>query len=228
SWTIGVRNRLIVRNPLLAGLRHESNAAESATGFYNIMNTKPPLKEPQTESPLQQSYFRAIVCFAAAGTLASFIDWNDISYLLAGAIIFVLIYAYATYHFTHKLPPESLSRAGRWLSYCDAGLIGIVLSLTNFSILPCIMFLTMIQFNALLSGGSRKLLEDNAAFGIGILVSLIIHRPQLMLSGNIEISASSLIGIITYFLIYAIYLHQQFRKLLIRQQLLENDQKWHI
>src|SRR5690606_29494574 len=68
---------------------------------------------------------------------------------------------------------------------------------------------------------------DNAAFGLGILVSLIIHRPQLMLSGNIEISAASLIGIITYFLIYAIYMHQRFRKLLLSQQLLENEQKWH-
>jgi len=139
------------------------------------MTSTSPVKEPQTESPLQQYYFRAIVCFAAAGTLASFINWDNISYLLAGAIIFVLIYAYATYHFTHKLPPESLARVGRWLSYCDAALIGIVLSLTNFSILPCILFLTMIQFNALLSGGLRKLLEDNAAFGLGVLASLIIR-----------------------------------------------------
>ncbi len=191
------------------------------------MINKAPSPELQAESPLQQYYFRAIVCFAAAGTLASFINWDDISYLLLGAIVFMLFYAYATYHFTHKLSSDSLVKATRWLSFCDAALIGIVLSLTHFSILPCIMFLTMIQFNALLNGGIRKLLEDNAAFGLGVLISLVLHRPQLMLSGSIEISAASLIGIITYFLIYAIYMHQRFRKLALSQQQLENEQKWH-
>jgi class 3 adenylate cyclase len=85
----------------------------------------------------------------------------------------------------------------------------------------------MIQFNALLSGGIRKWMEDNAAFGVGVLFSLLLHKPQLVLSSNIQISAASLIGIITYFLIYAVYMHQRFRKLLISQKQLENEQKWH-
>lgn len=191
------------------------------------MNSKTPTLETPAESPLQQYYFRAIVCFAAAGTLASFLNWENINPVHGGAIIFLLLYAYGTYHFTQKLTGEALVSTQRWLSYIDAGLIGVVLSLTNFSILPCIMFLTMIQFNALLSGGIRKWMEDNAAFGIGVLFSLLLHKPQLVLSSSIQISAASLIGIITYFLIYAIYMHQRFRKLLILQKQLENEQKWH-
>lgn len=183
--------------------------------------------EPHVEPPLQQYYFRAIVCFAAAGTLASFIEWDSISGIHIGAIIFLLLYAFGTYHYTHKLKGEELATIARWLSYVDAGLIGIVLSLTNFSLLPCIMFLTMIQFNALLSGGIRKWMEDNAAFALGVLLSLLFHKPQFMLSSNIQISAASLIGIITYFLIYAVYMHQRFRKLLVGQKKLENEQKWH-
>jgi len=191
------------------------------------MTSAPSTSEQQAESPLQQYYFRAVVCFAAAGTLASTLTWSDVNYIHAFAIIFLLLYAYGTFHFTRRLPKESHATVTRWLSYCDAAFLGVVVSLTNFSILPCIMFLTMIQFNALLSGGTRKWLEDNAAFAAGIVFSLLLHKPKLILSSNIEISAASLIGIITYFLIYAIYMNQRFRKLSLVRQQLENEQKWH-
>ncbi|WP_331351624.1 adenylate/guanylate cyclase domain-containing protein [Cellvibrio sp. UBA7671] len=191
------------------------------------MNSKTDSQQLQTESPIQQYYFRALICFAASGTLASFIDWNHPSLAHMGVIVFLLIYAYATYHFTRKQIPEQMSRINRWLSHVDAALIGVVLSLTDFSILPCVMFLTMIQFNALISGGVRKLMEDNSAFGVGVILSLIIHKPQLVLSSSIEISAASLIGVATYFLVYAIYMHQRFHKLMISQKQLENEQKWH-
>lgn len=181
----------------------------------------------QTETPIQQYYFRALICFAASGTLASFVNWNKPNPVYIGVIVLLLAYAYGTYFFTRKQIPELVARNNRWLSYIDAGLIGIVLSLTDFSILPCVMFLTMIQFNALISGGIRKLLEDNTAFAAGVLISLFIHSPQLILSGNIQISAASLIGVATYFLVYAIYMHQRLHKLMLSQKQLENEQKWH-
>lgn len=181
----------------------------------------------QSESPLQQYYFRALICFAAAGTIAAFINWSSISLLHGLTIITLLGYAYGTYHFTHKQSPEVMAQTTRWLSYADAGLIGMVLGFTNFSVLPCVLFLTMIQFNALINGGLRKLMEDNTAFAIGVLISFIFHTPELVLSTNVEISLASLIGIATYFLVYAIYMHQRFHKLMLLQNQLENEQKWH-
>lgn len=191
------------------------------------MTSKIDSESLQTETPIQQYYFRALICFAASGTLASFVNWNKPSSVYIGVIVLLLAYAYGTYFFTRKQIPELVARNNRWLSYIDAGLIGIVLSLTDFSILPCVMFLTMIQFNALISGGIRKLLEDNTAFAAGVLISLFIHSPQLILSGNIQISAASLIGVATYFLVYAIYMHQRLHKLMLSQKQLENEQKWH-
>jgi adenylate cyclase len=191
------------------------------------MTNKPPTAAPQAESPLQQYYFRALICFAAAGTLASYMDWAELDPLYVGTIIFLLLYTYLTYHFTHKLPAERLKKVGRWLSYADAALIGMVLSLTDFSLLPLALFLTMIQFNALLSGGVRRWAEDNAAFAGGVVLSLTVHQPQWMFSSNIEISAASLIGIITYFLAYALYMHQRIHKLTLSQKQLESEQKWH-
>jgi len=181
----------------------------------------------QAESPQQQYYFRTLICFAAAGTLAAYINWSNISYLHAITILGLLIYAYGTYYFTHKQAPDTLAKTSRWLSYIDAGLIGLVLGFTNFSVLPCVLFLTMIQFNALISGGIRKLMEDNSAFAIGVLISFIFHSPSFVLSTSIEISLSSLIGIAAYFLVYAVYMHQRFHKLSLSQKQLENEQKWH-
>lgn len=191
------------------------------------MTSKIDSESLQTETPIQQYYFRALICFAASGTLASFVNWHKPNPVYIGVIVLLLAYAYGTYFFTRKQVPELVARNNRWLSYIDAALIGVVLSLTDFSILPCIMFLTMIQFNALISGGIRKLLEDNTAFAIGVLISLFIHRPQLILSSNIQISAASLIGVATYFLVYAIYMHQRLHKLMLSQKKLENEQKWH-
>lgn len=191
------------------------------------MNSKTPPLNAHVESPLQQYYFRALICFAAAGTLASHTDWDKINLLYIIVIVLLLIYPYATYYFTHKRSPEVAARLLRWLSYVDAGLVGLVLSLINFSILPCVLFLTIIQFNALLSGGIRRWMEDNAAFAAGVLVSLLMHKPQLILSTNVQISAASLIGIVCYFLVHAVYMHQRFRKLVMSQKQLENEQKWH-
>src|SRR5690625_3082207 len=91
------------------------------------MTNRPPSVVPLTDSPLQQYYFRALICFAAAGTLASYMEWSELSALsplYLGAMAFLLLYTYFTYHFTHKLPPERLKIVSRWLSYTDAALIG--------------------------------------------------------------------------------------------------------
>jgi len=191
------------------------------------MSSKQEPLQVQAESPQQQYYFRTLICFAAAGTLAAYINWSNISYLYAFTILGLLMYAYGTYYFTHKQAADTLVKTSRWLSYVDAGLIGLVLGFTNFSVLPCVLFLTMIQFNALISGGVRKLMEDNSAFAIGVLISFIFHSPSFVLSTSVEISMSSLIGIATYFLVYAVYMHQRFHKLSLSQKQLENEQKWH-
>ncbi|WP_347332718.1 adenylate/guanylate cyclase domain-containing protein [Marinimicrobium locisalis] len=195
------------------------------------MTTKPSPQKPEeaqtTDSPLHQYYFRSLICFAAAGTLASYLEWSDIQPLYLGTIIFLLVYTYLTYHFTHRLERDKLDTVTRYLSWSDAALVGLVLSLTDFSLLPLALFMTMIQFNALLTGGLRRWVEDNIAFSVGVLASFLVHEPQWVFSSNIEISAASLIGIIAYFLVYALYMHQRLRRLTLNQIKLEEEQKWH-
>lgn len=186
-----------------------------------------PNADLSAESAVQQYYFRTLMCFASGGTLAAMMDWGNVNLVYIGAMVVLLIYAYVTFSYTRKLAPEKLRKTTERLSYVDAGLIGVVLNLINFSLLPCILFLAMVQFNALLSGGLRRWLEDNAALAVGVLISLLVHQPQLIFNSNIEISAVSLIGIITYFLAYALFMHQRFHKLKMDNAKLVNEQKWH-
>lgn len=178
-------------------------------------------------TPLYQYYFRALICFAAAGTLAADIDWDAVRLVQPLFIVFLLIYTYIAYRLTKHFSGEQLITLTKVLAWTDSGLIGISLSLIDFSLLPCILFLTMIQFNALLNGGLRKWGEDNAAFVMGVLLSFLVYEPQWVLSGRLEISAASLIGVITYFCAYALFTHARMTKLSLETQRLEQEQQLH-
>ncbi|MBB3168730.1 adenylate/guanylate cyclase domain-containing protein [Simiduia aestuariiviva] len=178
-------------------------------------------------TPLFQYYFRALICFAAAGTLAADIEWSNINIVQPIFIVVLLAYTYVAFYLTKHISSEHLLKLSKILAWTDAGLIGASLSLIDFSILPCILFLTMIQFNALLNGGVRKWGEDNAAFVVGILGSFVIYEPQWVLSGRLEISAASLIGVITYFCAYALFTHARMNKLNLEAKRLEQEQQLH-
>src|SRR5690606_40733677 len=62
---------------------------------------------------------------SASGTLASFINWSSPSAIHMGMILFLLMYAYGTYHFTRKQDAERMIKINRWLSHVDAALIEI-------------------------------------------------------------------------------------------------------
>jgi len=184
-----------------------------------------PYSENSVKPALYQYYFRALICFSAAGTLASMINWEKIDPLYVGMILLLLFYTYGAHQLSKKLTGSKLAQITRQLHYGDAFLIGLVVGITNFSLVSSVLFLAMIQFNALLGGGIKKWTEDNIAFAVGAAASFIVHKPQLILDGNFQISAASFIGILTYFLAYALYMHKRFAQLENSVQLLELEDK---
>ncbi|MBR9913107.1 MAG: adenylate/guanylate cyclase domain-containing protein [Gammaproteobacteria bacterium] len=170
------------------------------------------------DSARSQYYFRALICIAAAGTLASFNSFDPVNYLRLGTMAFIFIYVYVAYRLIQRAPEERQQLVATRLGHMDAGLIGFVLGLADFSLLPCALFVTMIQFNALLHGGGKKWALDNAALCVGIFVSLIVHNPRWVLATQLEISISSLIGLSTYFCVSAWYTYAQISDLRRRHQ----------
>ncbi len=184
-------------------------------------------KAAAARSSVYQYYFRALICFAASGTLATDITLPNVDLLRLGLIFILLSYTYLTYWVTNRLKGDRAKVFAERLSYGDAALIGVVLNLINFSLLPSILFITMVQFNGLLQGGIRKWAGDNLAMIIGAALSLLVHQPTWVFSDRLEISAASLIGITTYFCAYALYTHNRFKKMKALNEQLRNDQHLH-
>ncbi|MEX2962030.1 adenylate/guanylate cyclase domain-containing protein [Microbulbifer sp. TYP-18] len=162
-------------------------------------------------------YFRSLICFAAAGTLINTVNWSmpwDADKLLTlGTAAVLLIYIFVAYRLSVRRTEESHAKMQRWLSFCDATLIGVAIALANFTLLPTLLFITMVQFNALTMGGGRSWFEHNTGLLLGVGAGYLIHRPALVVNADLTISAASLIGVFTYFCAYAFRNYKQMAEL---------------
>ncbi len=174
---------------------------------------------------LRQNDIRTLICFAAAGTLVVSMSWPDISMVDALVATAILAYAVGTYLWLRsRAYDDNRARLFDTVMTVDALIIGMVLGLSSFSILPSILFITMIQFNSLINGGVKKWVVDNLAFVGGVSFTFLIRDPKWVLSDKLEISAVSLIGIFTYFCAYAIFVHKRVRKLELHNKKMVNEQ----
>ncbi|WP_323843853.1 adenylate/guanylate cyclase domain-containing protein [Microbulbifer magnicolonia] len=158
-------------------------------------------------------YFRTLICFAAAGTLVNSINWSSPWHLdklvVLGMAFLLLAYTAIAYYISRKASAENAGNVRRGLSFADAVLIGVSIALANFSLLPSLLFVTMVQFNALTEGGGRRWFEHNTGLLLGVGAGYLIHEPALVVNADLNISAASLIGVFTYFCAYAYYTHKQ-------------------
>jgi class 3 adenylate cyclase len=164
------------------------------------------------EVSLRQHDIRALTCFAAAGTAITHVKWPEIDWLLFGVGLAVGVYTVISY-FLIKRRDISQHKVFDHLMVVDAAIIGAILSLCNFSVLPTIMFVTMVQFNGLINGGIRKWGLDTMAMLFGVLASFSLRIPEWNYSSRLEISSLSLLGIFAYFCAYALYAYNRMRKL---------------
>jgi len=174
-------------------------------------------------------YFRALICFAASGTLLNTINWSSLlnqdSLLQLAMAAVLLVYIPIAYRIARRSGAENATPVRRWLSFTDALLIGMAMAMSNFNLLPSLLFLTMIQFNALTQGGGRCWFEHNTAMLLGVGIGYLLHRPALVVNADLNISAASLIGVFTYFCAYAFYTHKQIANLKSDNETLQRDQR---
>lgn len=171
---------------------------------------------------LRQYDIRALICLAAGGTLLTHINWDAIDILTMAITVFVFLYTVASYWFV-KYRAINQAKAFDRVMTIDAAIIGVVLSFSNFNLLPTILFITMVQFNSLINGGARKWAIDNTAMIGGIIVSYFVREPQWVFSDKLEISSVSMIGIFAYFCTYALYAHKKIQRLESQTKKLSNE-----
>jgi len=154
--------------------------------------------------------FRSLSCMAAAATLYTTLGENA-SMLTIGYALFMLIYPLLSFKLTNRFY-NYLGPRAYWLDTLDAALIGGALTLIDFSLFPTVMFIALVQCNALVSGGGIKWRNDNIALIAGIAAMTLFHDPVLEVSSDLALSKAALIGITSYFCIYALFMHDALNK----------------
>ncbi len=192
------------------------------------------MQTPQSENdeqalatPFQKNELRAIICFAASATVASnsFLSSPSTIELVLMAVAFG--YTLISYFYLKWVKMSQFDKVFDYLSSMDAVLIGFILSFVQFTVLPTLLFIIMIQFNALILGGIRKWMVDNAAFVCGVGLTFLFFQPQWKFSTDVTIGVASAISIFTYFCAYAFYLHSHIRRLELGAKQLANEKTLH-
>lgn len=177
--------------------------------------------------PIRKNDIRAIICLAATATAAANSGLTDLAITELLVITGSFIYTLATYLFLRRVSEGKFESLFDQISTADAAVIGFILSFVQFTILPTFLFILMIQFNSIIDGGFKKWVRDNTAFIFGVALTFLLWEPQWTFSSNTSIGIASLIGILTYFCAYAMYLHAHIHRLEIGSQKLMNEQTLH-
>lgn len=160
-------------------------------------------KEP---SARRQTFFRCTVGFAAIAILAAE-SWQSGIITPASAagaalvaLFYVLLAVILLWGFANDA--TALARVGRYLTYADTVLIGAFIALLNFSVLPLVMFATIVQCNALASGGIHRWLKDNIALIAGAVAVAAFRHPTAEIRLDQLVNVITLTAFALYFSIY--------------------------
>ncbi|WP_413665091.1 adenylate/guanylate cyclase domain-containing protein [Microbulbifer sp. CNSA002] len=169
-------------------------------------------------NPRYSTYFRTLILFAAAGTLANAVNWDapwqSDKLVISGSALFIIAYTALAQFILYKTGDKKALKTRRCLSFLDTVLIGITISLADFSMLPSLLLVTMVQLNALTGGGGgRAWFEHNTGLLVGVVIGYLMHEPSLLVSADLTISTVSLICILAYLCAYAFFTHRQIGQL---------------
>jgi len=174
--------------------------------------------------PIRQIDIRALVCCAAAGTLLISVSLSTlISFSLFLGLSFLTYTIFSYIWLRKRFRTKNIYRSLSRIMTADAALIGIIVGILSFSVVPSVLFFTMIQFNSIFNGGIKKWGIDSAAFLTCAGVTALLSHQKITPNNSLEISIVSLIGITLYFCAYALYAHKRIKNLEKRSAQLAKD-----
>lgn len=174
------------------------------------------------EVPKNELYIRLLISIAAIGSLGTRLSIESINLPICFAG-FLVVYPFMAYFLTRRFlfHVEHVTRA---FAALDALLLGALIHIIDFGLMPAIMFLTIVMCQALITGGPKKCGEDAAAFVIGLLLPFTFYQTTFNPLGDIAGSLASLIGICVYFITYSILIYRQIVEVRSQSDLLHNEQ----
>ena len=195
-----------------------------------MSNTGEQLSSVQVEDDLHQPnsltdyYFRLLLALAAIGTLAIATSWkaftSDHFFMLAWLVYPTVVYWLATHRLAARIE-EVLHYAG----YLDAFLVGILIGLVDFNLLPTFMFITVVQSQSLMNSGVRYWAQSLGCIVFGFLFSLLFHQPLWQWQSDISMGLPSIIGVSIYFGLLSFLMFQRMEDLKGRVGKVTEDHK---
>ncbi|MEH6617182.1 MAG: adenylate/guanylate cyclase domain-containing protein [Porticoccus sp.] len=165
-----------------------------------------------------QSLFRFLVGLAGITTLISSQAKQGYDFFLVTLILAILLYIIASHFICSSVGKQNKTRINQWLASSDAFLLGCLVVVIDLNLLPSLLFILMLQFNALINGGVKRLIPDNLALGLGLILLILIQQPHLNFSADLKTSIAPLIALGIYSCIYGVSSFNQINGLLIKQK----------
>ena len=208
SWTFATINR-VISHKFDSGLI-DQRMAENKTPSAN-------------NAAKHQRLFRMLAGLAAVATLISASLPNAYDTPLLIFLSIILLYSLVAHVLIQRIGLTKIKQL-MILSRLDAVAIGALIAWIGFDPLPTLLFLLLLEFNALITGGIQKLVPDNIAMVVGVLIIYFIKQPAWVVHSDLETSLAVLIALGLYFCIYGLYTFTQSKSLKSKIDELERQQ----
>ncbi|MGV6825990.1 MAG: adenylate/guanylate cyclase domain-containing protein [bacterium] len=179
-------------------------------------------KQERVALPYQE-ILRLLVGMASIAAIASVHLVDEVDFVAMAVIAAIVIYLFLS-NIISRTDGSSSRNVIKFFSYLDAMMIGGVIAYLQFSMLPMLLFLIIVQFNALIRGGFQKLLEDNAAVLIGVVLTIVGTNPVFTLQTDLRSNVATLLAIAVYICLYAYTTNKQNNHLRGMLKSLEQEQ----
>jgi adenylate cyclase len=185
-----------------------SNYGEQVT----TVTEDPDLHKP---NPLNEYYFRLLLAIAATGTLAVASTWHGFTQHHFFMLLW-LLYPHVVPAMADRLKQQHVENITQYAGYFDAFMVGILIGLIDFGLLPTFMFITVIQSQSLMNYGVSYSVQSLGAVVVGFLFSLLFHTPMWHWQGDLNIGLPALVGVSIYFGLLSYFMHRRTLNLEVR------------
>ncbi|TLX58190.1 adenylate cyclase [Stutzerimonas nosocomialis] len=159
--------------------------------------------------PLREYYSRVLAYLAAAAGLAAGSYAQYFSMDLLWMIPYALLYPHLAYHLSYRFKREHPERTSQTLLCLDAVNAGCAVVLLGFAAVPGLMFLLILGFSALVTGGLRNFLMALTAVCITIGLCSLVVPVEMAGTTPTLVSLVCIVFAMLYVCITAYFVHEQ-------------------
>ncbi|RHW22021.1 adenylate/guanylate cyclase domain-containing protein [Pseudomonas jilinensis] len=178
----------------------------------------------QAKPPVEGYHSRMIayLCVAISFAAMGYQQGYDLVYLgiIGYALLYPLIIRLIGPRLVHSRPNQRLG-----LLAIDALHVGVFITLAQFNLVPSLMFLLLISFACLISGGPFYLLSAWLLVLIGLVASALLLMPEPMLHSSLLVSLASLLSGGLFIGLIATFVYRQSNSLEQAQRAIRVEQE---